>query len=212
MERKKFESLLSFRNIGDAFCAAIMNFFRKNLEKILLKTAQKTPGRLEEAFRPYVNEQHPIRLKTILKKHDISREDAEEIVFDGFLILYENLRKGKFKEESGINAYLGGIIDNLVKRFFSRNKARLWQDFADHLTDSLAYYFTQRGSERWQLIEENIQYLSNKCQRILKLFYFEGYSFKEIAPQMDYKSEGSARTSKKRCLKELADRVSIQIS
>ncbi|MEL7532841.1 MAG: sigma-70 family RNA polymerase sigma factor [Bacteroidota bacterium] len=204
--------MFNIRNIGEAFCAAGMKLFGQNVEKNLLKAARKSPEKLKEAFRPYVEEQHPIRLKMILKNHDMSREDAEEIVFDGFLALYENLRAGKFEGKSGLNAYLSAIIKNKVMRFFARDKARLWQDFADYMTDSLAYYFANRGSDHWQLIEENIQYLTQKCQRILKLFYFEGYSFKEIAPKMQLSSADSARTTKKRCLKALAERVSIQIS
>ncbi len=189
-----------------------MKFFRQNVEKKLLKAAKESPEKLKEAFRPYVEQQHPIRLGSILSKHNISREDAEEIVFDGFLTLFENLREGKFQGKSGVNAYLSGILDKMLLKFFERNKARLWLDFADYMTDSLAHYFANRGSERWQLVEENFRYLTQKCQLILKLFYFEGYSFKEIAPKMQFKSADSARTTKKRCLKALADRVSTQIS
>ncbi|MEM6343868.1 MAG: sigma-70 family RNA polymerase sigma factor [Bacteroidota bacterium] len=189
-----------------------MKLFGSNVEKNLIKTAKKSPEKLEEAFRPYVERQFPKRLNYILKSNSISKEDAEEIVWDGFLALFENLKAGKIKEENKLNAYFSGILNNLVKKFFARDKARLWLDFADYMTDALIYYFTHRESERWQLIEENFQYLTKKCQEILNLFYFKGYSFKEIAPQMALGSPDSARTTKKRCLKSLANRVNTQIS
>lgn len=198
---------MSFQDIASAFGAASMNFFRKNPEKELLDIARKAPEKLAEAFRPYVEAQHKVRLNAILSEHRISKEDAEEIVFDGFMILFDNLKKGKFKSKSGLNAYLAGIIRNLVKRFWDRNKALGWENYVENISEAVTNYFANRESEKWEKVERSIQSLSKNCQRILKLFYFEGYNFKEIASQMGLGSADVARTSKHRCLADLHKRL-----
>lgn len=58
-----------------------------------------------------------------------------------------------------------------------------------------------------EVLGAELSYLPNPCNRILKLFYYDGMSMTEIAQTMNYGSPRSAITTKNRCMDKLKLRV-----
>lgn len=182
----------------------------ERLQTELVAAANSQNGKLTEVFTAYYKHHYRDFLIYILWRNQMRNEDAEDILSVGFQVLYANLLKGGFEGRSEINTYFKGILKNLIKGFFEGKKKGYWKVLTDFMTELLDYYLENRESDRWITVEENMQYLTAKCQKILKLYYFEGYRFKEIASQLSYASADAARTTKKRCMQVLADRISQQ--
>lgn len=50
-----------------------------------------------------------------------------------------------------------------------------------------------------------IEQLSPSCQKVLELFFYQGYSIPQIKEQLNYQSENSVSVQKSRCLKALKE-------
>jgi RNA polymerase sigma-70 factor (ECF subfamily) len=58
-------------------------------------------------------------------------------------------------------------------------------------------------SEKKELIRTVLKKLTEKCLKIIQLFYYRRFSMNAIKERMGYKSEEVARTSKKKCMRKL---------
>jgi RNA polymerase sigma factor (sigma-70 family) len=50
-----------------------------------------------------------------------------------------------------------------------------------------------------------LEQLSPSCQKVLELYFYEGYSIPQIKEQLNYQSENSVSVQKSRCLKSLKE-------
>ncbi|MEM9936719.1 MAG: sigma-70 family RNA polymerase sigma factor, partial [Bacteroidota bacterium] len=51
------------------------------------------------------------------------------------------------------------------------------------------------------------QQMGDKCRELLKLFYYRGFSIKEIVVETGYKDENTVKSYKSRCLKKLKETI-----
>lgn len=138
------------------------------------------------------------------------RETLNDVFIDSLLDFYEYVLKGKFEERNTSS------IKNLLFTFFSRklaNKAKQentrkdleeiverkatdWQN-----SSNVEKAYTQKETEK--IMNDAIGQLPESCQRILLLYYYEGFSHKEIAEEMDYKNDSISKTRKNQCYQKL---------
>ncbi len=57
------------------------------------------------------------------------------------------------------------------------------------------------------VLSSELSYIPDKCNKILKLYYCENISLKEIAQALRYKTSRSVIVTKKRCVEKLKSRV-----
>jgi len=94
----------------------------------------------------------------------------------------KNLLMRKIKQKTKVNSYHTVAMEDEVEEME-------WE--AEEVTTEqkkLALYFAKLGA---------------KCQEILKLFYYQGFSIKEIVQFSHYKDENTVKSQKSRCLKRL---------
>lgn len=99
-----------------------------------------------------------------------NREDAEDISQEAFLKLYTSVQS--FAADENVKAWLIRVTVNLCKNLLRSSAYRNH----DELTNEAAPPSPESSG-----IEEYIQRLSPEYSAVLYLFYFEGYSVKEIA-------------------------------
>lgn len=58
-----------------------------------------------------------------------------------------------------------------------------------------------------RLLKEHFKGLGAKCQELLTLFYYRGYTIQEIMEKGDYNSENVVKAAKSRCMKTLKERI-----
>lgn len=65
----------------------------------------------------------------------------------------------------------------------------------------------EEPNQRVVALQHAFSKLGKKCKEIISLFYYEGYSLKEIAKIMDYSDERSAKTRLDKCRSTLRERI-----
>ena len=109
----------------------------------------------------------------------LSFEDKEEILTDAFFILWKNQEK----LTTTIKAYLVGVVNNLIKEKFKKNKITYDFDEFQNSIDKLNNDSFEDLS-KIEKIEEIIGELNEKDRKIIRLFYYEDKSVKEISKKV----------------------------
>ncbi len=145
-------------------------------------------------------------LETIILNNSGSQEDAQDIVQEALLAFLDMVRKGKYRSEASVKSMLYTLTRNLWLTELRRRGSAQKRDFyfegekdsiEKDITDQMAYY------EGLKLVAEVFDRLGEICKNILTLFYFEGFSMKEILEKVDYENEQVLRNKKYKCQKEL---------
>lgn len=148
-----------------------------------------------------------------MNKYGISENTALDDYQDSITILFEKIINGSIGEiESSLKTYLFGIGKNRIRQGLvsAERKEKHGDNLAEHYrflsTNNEANDIYLRAKEATKKVFETI---GEPCKTILRKFYFEKLSMQEIASDMNYKNEGVARTTKKRCLEKIRDNFII---
>ena len=99
-----------------------------------------------------------------------NRADAEDISQETFLKLY--LSEKDFPSDSDVKAWLMRVTINSAKDML---KSR-WRKCREELSEDIPY-----KDEKESLLMDSLKKLEPKYSAVIHLFYYEGYSIKEIA-------------------------------
>ncbi len=144
----------------------------------------------------------------LVTKKKCNSQLAEDIFNESILILRKNIIEEKVIELSSLRGYLVGICSNVHNQLLS--KARRDEDKQEQV--KLHLYEMNLGLEEDQIHQleimadisaNSLHAIDEKCQKILKHFYFDGLTMSEIADTMGFASQNVAKTMKSRCYKKL---------
>lgn len=158
-------------------------------------------GKRDKALR-FLYKEFP-KIKVLIKKSGLNEIHAQEIFNDSLILLIEKLEKPDFELSSKLTTFLYGINRLMVKNALRKQNKHSELEWSDTLiiTDSdLEYDFEKE--EQLKQLENILTKISEKCQKIFKLFYFEKISMSQIADRLEYSSENSAKTQKYKCLQQ----------
>ena len=133
-----------------------------------------------------------------------SKEDAEEVLQDTLVVVFQAVRKPNFELTSKIDTFIYGIARNIwLKRL--RKKRRKVETVAISGNESALELKasepeTQAVSEKMLQI---IRQMSPRCQEILTLLYVEEKNINETMEALQYMSAQAVRNKKSNCLKKL---------
>ena len=146
-----------------------------------------------------------------MNKYSLPEEDAFDAYADTILYGIGNIISGVFEKRSSLKTYLYKIFSNkcvdLIRKK-TTNKSSVHQtapisDMLFMLADS-AKTIVQQLVERsdTNALKKNLGALGDNCRQLLGLFS-EGYTDREIAQAMEYKTADVVKTSRLRCLDKL---------
>lgn len=136
-----------------------------------------------------------------------STEEAKDIFQDALVILYKKAQEPSFQLQSSLQTYLTGISKNLwLQELRRKNK---WS--TTELTDLAENEFID-DTEKYSTASAAFNLLGEKCRQLLTLFYFKKQSFKEIAVQLSFGDENTAKNQKYRCLQKAKENYYSLIS
>lgn len=165
----------------------------------------------ETAFRT-VYEANRNTFLNYAKKYGLDTEDVLDIYQDAYVALYENIQSGKFKElKSSLSTYLISIGKYMILEKLRKNKKTVNSEsileISQDMDQTLENFDVVQKSlnPRQQLLNSHFERLGEKCKAILKLFYYQKYSIKQIMEIGGYNSENVVKSQKSRCLKSLKD-------
>ena len=136
----------------------------------------------------------------------ITQEEINDLYQSSQMYLYENILQRRVNLSSSLRTYLYGIAKNQLSTRYRKNVTQSNNEAAvmEHLrflaeTES----FESQEQQLIQKIRHALQDLKEPCKSILKLFYYELLSMKEIAEKLGYKNDSVVKSQKNRCIEQL---------
>ncbi len=146
------------------------------------------------------------------QKHALKEDEVKSTYCDAFMVLVEKIADGRFRADAGLKTFFYRIFHNKCVDAARKNSTNRMQV---HLTEGMEDW--ERLSSRAtnvvnaliqkELVAEMYQAfarLGKKCKEILTA-WSRGYSAKEIAKSLGYKTDRSVRTTKMRCMDKLVN-------
>jgi len=143
------------------------------------------------------------------KQYNIEEYDAADIYQDAIIVLRENAINGKINNlNSSVSTYLFAI--GKYKIFHSyrlKSKIELNNDINldEKNIDFDVNLLDEKLTNQQKLLNEYFSKLGDRCKKVLKLFYYQGYSLDEIKEILNYSSKKVLKSQKSRCVKQLRD-------
>ena len=128
--------------------------------------------------------EHEEMIKQFIIKNNGSMEDAEDLLQDALVILWQNARKNK----------------------------RLVDDKNVHLKATDDSYSADNGQMDLGIVRKYLNEMGETCRQVLLMFYFDGFDMKTIAQANHFANPNVAKAKKHQCLQELAKRVKSKFS
>jgi len=154
---------------------------------------------------------HAYFIKEGMSKYVLDQEDSFNAYSDTILQAIDNIINTRFENRSSLKTYLYRIFNNKcvdIIRKKTTNKSSIHKTTA--VSDMLAMISDPAKTVIEQLVEKNdadllrlkLNETGENCKKLLAMFA-DGYTDKEIATSMEYKSADVVKTSRLRCLDKL---------
>ena len=169
-------------------------------EKTLVLIKQNDATTLKELYKINFT-----KVKRYVLKNSGNEQQAKDVYQEAFLAMWRNIKNDKFSAESetAINGYIYTIAKNKwmdhLRSLRYKNTTFINREIEFDETETEE---NELQSRKIKLIMEAVSQLGERCQLLLKLFYFQRKPFKEIA-QIMAMDEASARNAKYRCQEQL---------
>lgn len=172
----------------------------------LLQTGNESRKAEEQFFTTY---QYFIREG--MHKYSMQEDDAFDAYADSVLAAIQKIRDGLFEGRSSLKTWLYQIfhnkcVDLLRKKTTNKNSVHQTAAIPDTLyqLSDASKNIIQQLMERSdaELLKKKLEELGDKCRELL-LFSADGFSDKQLAAQLLYKSADVVKTTRLRCLQKL---------
>ena len=145
------------------------------------------------------------RLFSYAIAHTRDRNDALDLVQDTFIDLWNALGKFKYKNDESFYGFVFLVLKRKLYRHYKK-QPRTVELEEKHISENYAIEV-----EDYRYLEKVMATLSKNYQELLRLRYWSGFSFKEIAAVMDVK-EGTAKVWHHRALNALNVRLDNKLT
>jgi len=151
-------------------------------------------------------------MASYVKKNSGNADDAADIFQEVLLGFIELVKQEKFRGQAGIKSFLYTLtrnlwISELRKRSSTSLRHEKYQDAQITVESDISEYLEYK--EHQTTVTALLNELGDTCKAVLRLFYYENLSIKEILAKLpQYQNEQVVRNKKYKCLKELTRRVS----
>ena len=120
---------------------------------------------------------------------------------------YKKASAPAFELTASISTYVYSVARFLWKDELKKNGLKYDTAEVENLKFESELEEIAQKEKKFQVMEEVLNSIGEKCLEILQLFYYKGFSMKEIARQVDLKSEKVAKNQKYKCLERARKRV-----
>jgi len=184
----------------------LLNSTEKNILDSLLQSGHNKRKAEEQLFNTY-----SYLIKEGIRKHALSEDESFDAYADAVLSVISTVNNGTFEGRSSLKTFVYQVyqnkcIDQVRKKSAIKNKVYQTFSITDmllHLSDS-AKSVIQSMIDKTDidLLRRRLNELGQNCSQLL-LLSADGYTDKEIAMELEYKSADVAKTSRLRCLDKL---------
>lgn len=142
-------------------------------------------------------------IRQLINQHGGNDSDAQDIFQEALLVLYRNAQKTDFKLTCAPSTYLYSVARYLWKDVRKKRQREVGLDEPQHLpcvdihSDMECH---QEQQQQQHALASVLQQLGDKCKTLLKAYYYQKMTMKEIAQAFDYRNVDSAKTQKYKCI------------
>lgn len=173
----------------------------------LVQCIQSPQRKLQDAALEQLYFRNKSKIEAYIGRNNGTKEDAEEVLQDALVTIFQAIRKPGFRLTSKLDTFLFGVARNI---WFKRLRKQRREIETVSIPD-------QVSSPEWILEEEPQSYaisdkmlqlirkMSNRCREILTMIYVEEKEVSEIMEALEYQSLQVVRNKKSTCLKKLKE-------
>lgn len=161
-----------------------------------------------EAIHVLYKQYYPVLIKWICSKGG-KEEDVEDAFQDSVMVLFEKAQDPEFCLTCKLSTYLFAVCKRIWFKKMIRDRSdngsylvNPEQEIPQSPTDEDVTDFLAQET-RFKKMEIALKELGQPCAGLLKAFYMERKSMKEIADEFHYTSGDNAKTQKYKCLNRL---------
>jgi DNA-directed RNA polymerase specialized sigma24 family protein len=141
---------------------------------------------------------------SFVRQMDGSFQDAKDIFQDALIIFLEQSTAASMTINVSPEWYILGISKHLWLRKFKEDRLKVsLNDFERALYIPIDFYPCIKSKRILQFLEV----AGSKCIDLLRSFYFEKNTLKEISKTLGYSSEHSAAVQKYKCLEKIRESI-----
>lgn len=132
-------------------------------------------------------------------------EDAEDMLQDALVVLWENVCHKNFDLTSKISTYVYSVVRNKWLREINKRKLGKVTELNDTFADDepIDALKSVIRSEEFTVILRSIERLGPTCRKVLTMFYLEERGMEDIARALNFSNTDVAKAKKWQCKKEL---------
>lgn len=138
-----------------------------------------------------------------------SGEDAADVFQETILIFIDIVKTGRFRGDSSIKTYLYAVARNLWKQQIRsknrRDKREKMYIEGDTMISDAEVNERYFDKDMQFALTKLYQAIGDVCQNILKGFYYEELSMKELLKKFNFENEQVLRNRKSLCMKKIKD-------
>lgn len=136
-----------------------------------------------------------------------TRNDAEDVLQESFIIAFQKLHQ--LKEEQQFGGWLRRIVVTECIRF--AKKHFYWNDWDEQLGDHMADHENDwYSSIPFEVLQYEIRCLPDGCRQIFNLYVLEEYGHRQIAEQLGI-SESTSKSQYMRAKQLLKERITKKL-
>jgi RNA polymerase sigma factor (sigma-70 family) len=141
-------------------------------------------------------------------RYNLSSDDLLDVYQDSIVALCENAKKGTIDSlESSITTYLFSIGKYMIYKKLKSKNINISIDYDHHLPQVVEDEEEEQDEEEIKILRDNFKKLGEKCQKVLRLFYYEEKKLDAIQIELEYTNKDVLKSQKSRCLKQLKDLI-----
>ena len=144
-------------------------------------------------------------IEAFVAKNNGSHDDAEDLLQEALVILWERVRAGRFEYNAKLNTFLYATVKNIWLRRLARQRREIPStgDLPQMANQDPSILEELIESEQAKLIQDALNKLGEPCRKLLLLFYWEELSMEEIAQEMGFANAKTVKSKKYQCKKAL---------
>jgi RNA polymerase sigma-70 factor (ECF subfamily) len=149
-------------------------------------------------------EKYGPQLHALCFRFRFSKEEAEEIVQETFIRIWQN--RQAIDPARPFGRFLITIAKHLIYNQIRHNKYR--SDYLNHIKSELKVFPPDQPKERelQQLVDKAVRELPDKCSQVFRKSRFEGYSNQQIAEELHI-SKSTVENQLNKALKKIRNYI-----
>lgn len=143
-----------------------------------------------------------------IKEQNGSTEDAEDLLQEALVVLWNNAKKPDFELTAKPSTYLYAIVKNQWLKNVEKYK-RMTSEEHIHANQHAVQQETEKNMDL-SIVRKMLNQMGETCRQVLLMFYYDGLDMQTIAKANNFANADVAKAKKHQCMKELEKQVKSQ--